>query len=271
MAGRQLTVEVYPLSFKEFLDFKGIKAKEEIDVIAMENEIKKAFTEYLTYGGFPLVVLNEEKERILTQLYDDILFKDVILECKIKKEEEIKSLSLFYISNIGNRINFRKLSRSLNIPLRTLQRFTECLRNAYLVFFVKALSPKLTEMVKSERKVYSIDQGLSNVVGYRLSENRGALLENLVFLELMRRYGENSIFYFRGKRGEVDFVIKEGNEVKEAYQVAYRLEDVEREIKGLREIKKIRNTPSYIITFDEEGDADGIKIIKAWKWLLGLS
>jgi len=271
LAGRQLTVEVFPLSFKEFLDFKGIRVSNEIDVIARENEIKRAFIEYLTYGGFPLVALNEEKERILTQLYEDIIFKDVIVECKIKKEEDIRALSLFYISNVGNRINYRKLSRSLNIPLRTLRRFTECLRNAYLVFFVKALSPKLTEMIKSERKVYSIDQGFSSVVGYRLNENRGALLENLVFLELMRRYGENNVFYFRGKRGEVDFVIKIGNEVREAYQVTYRLEDVEREIKGLRELKKISNIPSYIITFDEEGEINGIKIIKAWKWLLGLS
>ena len=269
LAGRQLIFEVFPLSFKEFLDFKGVHVEREIDVVAREGEIKKAFSEYLTYGGFPLVVLNQDKERILTQLYEDILFRDVISECNIKKEEEVKSLSLFYISNIGNRINFRRLTKSLNIPLRTLQRYTECLKNAYLIFFVRALSPKLVEMVKSERKVYSIDHGLSSVVGYRLNESHGALFENLIFLELLRRYGENNIFYFRGKRGEVDFIIKIGNEVREAYQVTYKLNDVEREIKGLRELQRIKNVPSYIITFDEEDELDGIEVVKAWKWLLG--
>ena len=245
--------------------------KSEIDIIAKENEIKKAFSEYLTYGGFPLVVLNKDKEKILTQLYEDILFRDVIVECNIKKEEEIKSLSLFYISNIGNRINFRRLTKPLKIPFRTLQRFTECLKNAYLIFFVRGLSPKLVEMVKSERKVYSIDHGLSSVVGYRLNENLGALFENLIFLELLQGYGENSIFYFRGKRGEVDFIIKIGNEIKEAYQVTYKLDDIERETKDLKELLQIRNVPSYIITFDEEGEVNGIKVIKAWRWLFGIS
>ncbi|WP_338602104.1 ATP-binding protein [Sulfolobus tengchongensis] len=272
LAGRHLIVDVYPLSFKEFLRFKGINVSTELDILARESEIKAMFLEYLKFGGFPLVVLNEKnKEKILLQLYDDIIHRDVIDECNVKNVNEVRDLALFYISNPGNKVRFRKLSRSLNIPLRNLQRYTECLKNAYLIFFIKALNPKLGEMLKTDRKVYCIDNGISNVVGYRLSENIGGLFENLIFIELMRRYGVNNIFYYKGKR-EVDFVIKRGNEVREIYQVTYYSTDMEREIEGIKEFLRIKEVKARIITYDEEGELkvnnSDVKMVKAWKWLL---
>ncbi|MEM3950994.1 ATP-binding protein, partial [Saccharolobus sp.] len=119
LAGRHLVLEVFPLSFKEFLRFKNIKLSTELDMIAKENEIKGLFSEYLNYGGFPLVVSNDnekDKEKILLQLYEDIMLKDVINECNIRNEEDVKNLALFYISNVGNKIRYRKISNSLNIP-----------------------------------------------------------------------------------------------------------------------------------------------------------
>ncbi|AAK41406.1 ATP-binding protein [Saccharolobus solfataricus] len=273
LAGRHLILEVFPLSFKEFLEFKNIRLETELDMIAKESEIKVLFSEYLSYGGFPLVVSNErDKEKILLQLYEDIIFKDVISECNIRNEEEAKNLAIFYISNVGNKIRFRKISRSLNIPFRNVQRYTECMKNAYLIFFVKALSPKLSEMAKYDKKVYCIDNGISNVLGYRLNQNIGSLFENLIFLELLRRYGINNVFYYRGRRGEVDFVVKVKDEIREIYQVTYQLSDVERELKGIEEFLKIRKTKAYIITFDDEGEIkvgdDLVKVVKGWKWLL---
>ncbi|QXJ29460.1 ATP-binding protein [Saccharolobus shibatae] len=275
LAGRHLVLEVFPLSFKEFLRFKNIRLSTELDMIAKENEIKGLFSEYLNYGGFPLVVSNDnekDKEKILLQLYEDIMLKDVINECNIRNEEDVKNLALFYISNVGNKIRYRKISNSLNIPLTNILRFTECIKNAYLIFFVKALSPKLSEMVRYDRKVYSIDNGISNVLGYRLNQNVGSLFENLIFLELLRRYGINNIFYYKGRRGEVDFVVKVKNEIREIYQVTYELSDLEREIKSIEEFLKIRKTKAYIITFDNEGEVkindNVVKVVKAWKWLL---
>lgn len=275
LAGRHLVLEVFPFSFKEFLRFKNIKFSTELDIIAKENEIKTLFSDYLKYGGFPLVVSNDnerDKEKILLQLYEDIMLKDVISECNIRNEEEAKFLALFYISNAGNKVRYRKISYSLNIPLTNVLRFTECMQNAYLIFFVKALSPKLSEMVRYDRKVYSIDNGISNVLGYRLNQNVGSLFENLIFLELLRRYGINNIFYYKGRRGEVDFVVKVKDEIREIYQVTYELSDIEREIKGIEEFLKIRKTKAYIITFDKEGEIElndnVVKVVKAWKWLL---
>ncbi len=275
LAGRHLVLEVFPFSFKEFLRFKNIKFSTELDIIAKENEIKTLFSDYLKYGGFPLVVSNDnerDKEKILLQLYEDIMLKDVISECNIRNEEEAKNLALFYISNAGNKVRYRKISYSLNIPLTNVLRFTECMQNAYLIFFVKALSPKLSEMVRYDRKVYSIDNGISNVLGYRLNQNVGSLFENLIFLELLRRYGINNIFYYKGRRGEVDFVVKVKDEIREIYQVTYELSDIEREIKGIEEFLKIRKTKAYIITFDKEGEIElndnVVKVVKAWKWLL---
>ncbi|BBG22810.1 DUF4143 domain-containing protein [Sulfuracidifex tepidarius] len=123
-------------------------------------------------------------------------------------------------------------------------------------------------MVRGEKKVYSVDQGLSNGVGYRLNQNLGSLLENAVYLEL-RRYGEKSIFYYYGKN-EVDFLIVQDNEVRKAYQVSFTLND-EKEVKGLREVLKRRKVEAYVLTFDDdEREIEDIKVRKVWKWMLSL-
>ncbi|WP_054836752.1 DUF4143 domain-containing protein [Metallosphaera hakonensis] len=106
------------------------------------------------------------------------------------------------------------------------------------------------------------------MVGYGLNESLGSLLENAVYLELKRRYGGDSIFYYRGKN-EVDFIIRQNNEIKEAYQVTFTLND-EREIKGLKEVLRRKKVPAYVITFDdEEKEISGIRVLKGWKWMLG--
>ncbi|BCU67750.1 ATPase AAA [Sulfolobales archaeon HS-7] len=268
LSGRHISTEVLPLSFKEFLSFKGMKVSTTLELLANESEIKKLFLDFLRFGGFPSVVNSNLKDKILLELYNDILTRDVIENCKVRNSEKMKILTLFYISNIGNRISFRRLSRSLRIPLRTIERFTSCIQDSILIYLVPALSPSFSEMMRGEKKVYSVDQGLSNVVGYRLNESLGSLLENAVYLELRRRYGGDSIFYYRGKN-EVDFIIRQGNEIKEAYQATFTLND-EREIKGLKEVLRRKRIPAYIITFDdEEKEAYGIKILKGWKWMLG--
>jgi predicted AAA+ superfamily ATPase len=273
LAGRHIVINVYPLSFTEFMKFKKIevggKNSRLIELVAKESEIKRELKEFLMYGGFPSVVVSEIKEKTLGSLFEDIIAKDVIQACKIKDESKIKLLTLYLISNVGNRINFRNISRQLMIPLHTIQRFSNCLVKAKLVYFVKPISPKFSEMVRAERKVYAVDQGMANVVGYRLNTNFGALLENLVFLELARRYGEDKIFYYRGKTGEVDFLIKDYQGIKEAYQVTYEYN--ERELKGIKEI--LDRIPSIkIITYDEEGEIElegrKIQMIKVWKFLL---
>ncbi|MGC9106322.1 MAG: ATP-binding protein [Thermoprotei archaeon] len=270
LSGRHVSLEITPLSFVEFLEFKGVRIRGELEAIAREDEVKGLLLEYLRFGGFPLVVQakdEETKTRILLQLYDDIITKDVIEACRIRATKDVRELSLFYVTNVGNRVSFRSVSNSLGIPISTALRLTECLSDSMLVYFVPPLSPKLKEMVKGEKKVYVVDSGLSNVVGFRLNESLGSLLENAVYMELRRRYGENSIYYYRG-RNEVDFVIVRDNEVKVVYQVAFRY--VDRETKGLKELRRRKEVPSYVITFDEEGERDGFRLLKAWKWFLNM-
>ncbi|BFI74366.1 ATP-binding protein [Sulfurisphaera ohwakuensis] len=269
LAGRHVVIRVYPLSFKEYLNFKGLNLHNEVDIIARESEIKSYFNEYLTYGGFPGIVNSNVKEQLLSSLYEDIIVRDVITPCKIKEVDKLRLLSLYYISNVGNRVRLRNVSRQLQIPLRTVERFTQCLIRANLIYFVNPLSPNLSVMTRAEKKVYVMDQGLANVIGYRLNSNLGSPLENLVFVELVRRYGEENVFYYRGKRGEADFVIKEKDSVKEAYQVTYYLN--EREYKGVEELLKW-NIPVKFLTFDEEREINikgkNVNVLKIWKWLL---
>ncbi|AWR97892.2 AAA family ATPase [Acidianus sulfidivorans JP7] len=273
LAGRHSSIIVYPLSFREFLQFKGIKILSELDIIANETKIKSYFLDYLKYGGFPLVAINDTiKENIILNLYEDIVSKDIIEYCKIRNENQLRSLSLYYITNIGNRISFRRISRVLGIPLRNVERYTDCIMNSYLISLVNPLSPNLTQMLRAEKKVYVIDQGISNVIGYKLNETLGPLLENAVYIELARRYGTQNLFYYRGKN-EVDFVILRNNSVQEIYQVTYSLSNLERETKGLREIlEKKKDVQAYILTFDEEKEIKildkKVPILKSWKWML---
>ncbi|WP_256202514.1 hypothetical protein [Sulfuracidifex tepidarius] len=103
--------------------------------------MKKLFLEFLKFGGYPSVVGSNLKEKILLELYNDILTRDIVQACRGQTTGKIEELSSFYISNIGNRVSFRRISRSLDMPLRMVERFTSCISDSLLLYFVSPLSP----------------------------------------------------------------------------------------------------------------------------------
>ncbi|MBU0460313.1 MAG: DUF4143 domain-containing protein [Nanoarchaeota archaeon] len=177
------------------------------------------------------------------------------------------------MSNISKEISLRSLSKTIGITnLSTMKSVIDSFEKAFLFFFIHKFDFSLRKQLQNPRKVYCIDNGFTTKVGFRFSDDKGRLLENLVFTELKRRGKE--IYYFSEKR-ECDFVIKEGIRIREAVQVCYQLNNnnKERELNGLLEaMEKFKLKTGLILTNDhEEGIEVGKKriIVKpVWKWLL---
>ncbi|KPQ45080.1 MAG: hypothetical protein MPEBLZ_00342 [Candidatus Methanoperedens nitroreducens] len=171
-------------------------------------------------------------------------------------------------------------SKFLNIPHTTVDRFSDYIQTACLVFFIKKFSFSMKEQEKSQKKVYSVDTGLSNVIGFRFSKNSGKLMENVVANELRIRQTFDpmiEIYYYKDAAGrEVDFIIKEGLQIRELIQVCDDISNMEtkdREITGMiMAMKELNLERGLVITEDYEGEENikGKEIIfkSLWKWLL---
>lgn len=268
LTGRHTDMVVLPLSFREFLTFKGAPHSASL------------LREYIEYGGFPKVVLEREKQKLLLTYFDDILTKDLIRRYRIRKPEHVKSLAKFYISNTASLITFARSGRSIGLSADTVEKFSGYFEAAYLLFFLKRFSYKVREQEKSPRKVYAVDPGLANSVGFRFSSNVGKLVETIVFLELKRRLASRSgaeMYYWKDPyHREVDFLIKEGTEVSDLIQVCWDIGDEKtrkRELSSLaKALVEFRLTRGRVITEEQEGEEtyDGLTIeyIPLQRWLL---
>jgi len=272
LTGRHVDIVVYPLTFGEFLAFNNLKFETRLELLSNKIKIKKLLREYLSHGGFPLVVLSKEKEEILGRYFDDILARDIAERHRIKKTDKLKILAKYYLTNISSQSSLRKIKNFIGISLDTVERFSYYLRDAYLIFFVSKFSYSLKEQEINPKKVYAVDLGLRNMLSFKFSDDWGKLYENAVFFELLKK---NRELYYHRDRYECDFLVKKGETVKEAIQVCFALteENKRREIDGLLEAMerfKLRN--GTIITEDFEAkERHGSKIINfipLWKWLL---
>jgi len=280
LTGRHLDVVVFPLDFGEFLEFKNLEIKSGLSVLSKKVEIKHLLREYIEYGGFPEVVQTDEKKQLLLAYFDDILTRDIEKRYKIRKSEALWGLARFYLTNISKPITFNSIRNFIEGSTVTIERFSNYIEEANMVFFLKRFSFSTKEQEKSPRKVYSIDVGLANAVGFRFSENAGRAAENIVAIELKRRCARNPLlemYYWKDPYGkEVDFVVKDGPKASQLIQVCWDISDPK--TKG-RELKSLLNASDelkcgnlLVITEDYEGEerAKGRKVtfIPLWKWLL---
>jgi hypothetical protein len=283
ITGRHIDMEVFPLSFSEFVSFRGIKAEGEFDMIKNRHTIKRAFEEYMTYGGFPEVVINEDKRvkvELLRNYFNDILIKDIAKRYNIKLQRQLEAISKDYLSNMASRLSLRNISKSYKIGLHTAERFSQYLSNAYLFFYVGRFNFSRKMQGRSIKKVYAIDNGFYSVLGFKFMEQRDKLMENLVAIRLLdetSRKHDAEIYYWQDYRQhEVDFVVKKGDSIKELIQVTYASEKSElreRETKSLiAASNELRCNNLLVITWDYEGETKEagkrIRLIPLWKWLL---
>lgn len=280
LTGRHLDLTVFPLSFKEFIAFNGIELKDDLDIVNKRIEIKRLLAEYFEYGSFPEVALTGNKKQILLTYFDDLLNKDLIRRYKIRKTGKIKELMIYYLSNISTSCTYNSLEKQILLSKDTIEKFSGYLESTYLIFSLNRFSFKLKEQEKSPRKIYAIDSGLSNQIGFKFSPNTGRTAENLVFVELLRQKSlipEMELFYFKNERQkEVDFVIKEHFKVKSLIQVCWNIEDYKtkkREIDGLvAGLQTFNLKEGLVITDDYENEEYykefKIRYIPLYKWLL---
>ena len=272
LTGRSININLYPFNFREFLDAKKInKENWKID-IKVQSYLRREFLEFLLLGGIPKVIIDNDK-RLLNENYENILYRDIIKRFNKNLEKPIKEISLYLLSNISKELSIRSLSKISQIKnLSTVKTIIDNFENAFLFFFINKFDFSIKKQIQNPRKIYCIDNGFVNEVGFKFSENKGRILENLVFIELKRN--GNEIYYF-SEKGECDFLIRKGAKIKTAIQVCYNLnkENKDREINGLMEVMdKFKLREGLILTYDQNDKfkINNKKIIvkPVWKWLL---
>lgn len=279
LTGRTLVLEVFPLTFQEFLEFKGLDTTDKLQVIKKESLIKNYFREYLSYGGFPEVVLEKGEElklKILNSYFNDILYKDIIRRFKIKRIDKLERIASFFLTNFSSSITFNSLGKFLKLDEKIVEKYSKNIESSKLIFFLKRFSSSIKEQENSPRKVYLRDIGFHNLSNILFSDKVSKLYENIVAVHLLRTAGEK-VFYWKDAAGrEVDFLVKEKLTVSRLIQVSYSLEKMEtreREINSLlKAMEEFSSAKGLIITSEYESTEQikgkEIKFIPLWKWLL---
>lgn len=227
VSGRYLDIEVYPLSFPEFLDFIGISITTKGDRISKKSEVNRAFRQFMTQGGFPkMVEINDEETRsdLLQTYFDSILLRDIVARHNLSNYRALQEMSIFLLAGTGSFNSTNKLKNMLGISYEKTRDYCGYLEEAYLIFQLHRFSWSLKKQMVNVRKFYTIDTGLANRVSFQVGSRQGQNIETIVFLELCRRKQE--IFYYKTRNErEVDFVIKKGQAITALIQVSYTMND----------------------------------------------
>ena len=274
LTGRYLSCELYPFSFREFIllrnpDLLG----KNFYKTSVKAEILTLFHDYFNNGGFPNF-LRTKDELVLKTLFENILYRDIMVRNNITNEREIKELVSYIAGNYSRLSSNSELAEIIGVKNpSTVKKYLGFLADSYLVFQSSKYDYSVSKQLLNPKKSYFIDNGLVRRVGFSFSDNSGHLLENLVFIELLRR---GKTIYYHNKGQECDFVLVENKSVIAAIQVTYTMPNEKtrkREIDGLIDAMNAYNLQSgLIITDDTEEDivenGKKITIIPAWKWLL---
>lgn len=267
LTGRYIEIKMLPLSFKEY-----------ISAFEDKNDLSRRFRDYLQYGSFPQTLeLYDTPQEINTYLegvYTSVLYKDVINRKGITDKRILESVTEFLYDNIGNLCSMKKISDTLtshgrNTTNHTVENYVNALVDSFLLYKAGRFDVKGKELLKTQEKYYAVDIGLRNyLLGKQSGQDMGHILENIIFLELLRR--GNRVYVGKLDEQEVDFVTQNQDGL-EYFQVALSVREESTLVRELLPLKKINdNYPKYILTLDDDLDADyeGIKKINAIDWLL---
>lgn len=269
LSGRYIEIKMYPLSFKEFLVFNNYD----------ENNLEEKFNEYLKYGGLPAITLIKGNDELilsyLNDIYNTIVKKDIIDRNNIKDVALLENIIKYLFNNVGSPISTKKISDYLNSNKvvqksnhQTIDNYLNMLEKSYIIYKADRTDVKSKSLLKTLGKYYVSDSGIRNIIlGFR-NINEGHLLENIVYLELLRRGYRVNI----GKIGdyEAHFVAENPHTIR-YYQVAQSISD---EDVRAREIRSLENIPDnyekIILSMDKSinNDYNGIKVRNIISWLL---
>ncbi|MEA3547908.1 MAG: ATP-binding protein [Thermodesulfobacteriota bacterium] len=276
LTGRNRVIEVFPLSFLEFIEARGWSPeKKDFFKPEVRAALANLFDRYLKTGGFPEALKTGDLS-ILQEYFRDIIYRDIVARHGLKNVRELKELALYLATNHGSRTSLKKMKDIVSVrSLSTVKNYINYLEDTYLFFSIDLFSYSLKKQIYNPSKIYCVDHALAAAVGFKFSADAGRILENIVCVELKRRGHE--IFYWRNQAGiEVDFLIKQGRDITAIIQVCLSLDDKltrQRETRGaLAAAQEFNLKEATIITSDtwQQEIIDGVKIdmIPAWKWLL---
>jgi predicted AAA+ superfamily ATPase len=266
LTGRTVTKHIWTLSLAEYCDFN--------DRAGRKVSKPKLCRDYLTYGGFPAVTLQEDvaqKKEVLQAYFSDILLKDVVTRNKIRDVLTLRNLATYVLTNLSSAHSSVAIERALGIDRETALLYLNYLCQAFLINPCDFYSNNLKVQHRAPTKYYLSDLGLRLVGARSANSDDGKLLENLVYLELRRQGRE--VYYFK-ERGEVDFLLTDAYRPDAAVQCAFTLKDPEtrnREIRALVEVAKIHNLKDLsIVTWNEEetikADGKTIAVIPVYRF-----
>lgn len=260
LTGRHLNRELFPFSYAEYLEAEKLENSE------------KSFTGYLSKGGFPAFIKTGENQ-ILSDLFEDILIRDIVIRYGVRDIKALQRLALWLISNTGNLVTGSGLRQLAGISATsTVMEYFSHLESSYLFHFVPRFSFSARSQMINPRKVYSADNGLVTVNSASFSDDTGRKLENAVFLHLRSKH--KSIFYFSEKR-ECDFIVTQKGMKPLVIQVCFTLgrDNLDRELGGLFEALEFFNVKEGVIvtlnqsdSFTREGKT--ATVIPVWEFLM---
>ena len=278
LSGRYIELKMLPLSFKEYYQAKLEYEKME----QKENRTLKTFiqyyNEYIVNSSFPYTLqLDSDLKNIheyLSGIYNSVLLKDIVARLKISDVMRLESVVKYIFDNIGNLTSLSKIANTLTsmgrkTDAKTIEKYIRGLTDSLLVHEVSRYNIKGKEFLSTLSKYYVTDLGLRQMILGNRNIDMGHILENVIYLELLRRKG--NVYVGQFDKNEIDFVVINSNEI-EYYQVALTVLDentLKRELDAFKNIKD--NYPKYLITLDDvmvNTDYDGIKVVNALEWLL---
>ena len=278
LSGRYIELKMLPLSFKEYYQAKLEYEKLEHKENRTSKTLIQYYNEYIVNSSFPYTLqLDSDLKNIheyLSGIYNSVLLKDIVARLKISDVMRLESVVKYIFDNIGNLTSLSKIANTLTsmgrkTDAKTIEKYIRGLTDSLLVHEVSRYNIKGKEFLSTLSKYYVADLGLRQMILGNRNIDMGHILENVIYLELLRRKG--NVYVGQFDKNEIDFVVINSNEI-EYYQVALTVLDentLKRELDAFKNIKD--NYPKYLITLDDvmvNTDYDGIKVVNALEWLL---
>ena len=259
LTGKYIQVEMLPFSLEEFFDWNKLT----LNHLGKEQKAEALVLtdDYMRNGGYPEIVASRQLTRsYLETLFDSIVWKDVAKRHNVRNITDLNDLAMYLVSNFCNPVSANDLAMELGFSsVNTMKKFMDYLHEPYLFYYLPRYNNKLKIMKKAPRKVYVVDNGFVSAKAFSLSDNLGRLLENQVFIELVRRgYDtDKTMFYYRSRNDkEVDFVLRKGTRIERLVQVCYDMSNPrteKREVDSIVECAgELKADNLVIVTNDEE-------------------
>ena len=239
------------MHFKEFLRFKNIPLPEKILPIKATPEIQNALQQYLTWGGFPKIVLTdseEQKSRLLKQYFEDILFKDIVMRHSVRDVVTLRNLAVYLYSQTACLIGFKRLANQFAVSQQLIQHYCQYLHEAYLIELLPYYSLKVSERARNPGKIHVLDPGIRKVLSLSPNVDMGRTMESVVYQHMRNNHHE--LFYWKGKQ-EIDLLKAQGGQPVECIQSAWNVNDDDtrqRELLAMDEaLKKFAKVPVKLV------------------------